>query len=456
MAIDFNYFLRGQQEGRKALDEAQRFRANESTYALQELNNIYAIEDANIGRQAAAYLAPLTTHRQRAAQQGVDPVDFIVSQQQAMLADPAYQNFSPDVQQAINDKLEQQVALTAETLIRNKDFAGLQKLVDTMGTVSPIGVADQSSMVGDTSNLIAALAEQGVPATITPDGKVEVNGVAMDPNTLNRLYSQFNGNMALAIGAYETEVKQQADVDRASKLTAALATSGSVLGEDGNYVDSTTGRITISKDIAELMGLPTEGGTFTPTGVDGQPPAPVGVDGLPQTPPVEAVGTPPTPDSVSATPVTGMEDIVRVQEAVTTGTIDTLPFEELERLENAPRPSVETVFTAEEFEAYNDPRTPPEVKAQLITKLTDALAADSKNRIAVGVAKEKATPKMPTPEEYFTSPADKADFEDLQKAIATGGGMLVLPALERNPEFKAKWDAYQMALQSYRKRLTGL
>lgn len=454
MAIDFNYFLRGQQEGRRALDEAQRFRANESTYALQELNNIYTMQDANIGRQAAAYLAPLSTHRQRAAQQGVDPVDFIVSQQQAMLADPAYQNFSPDVQQAINAKLDQQVSLTAETLIRNKDFAGLQKLVDTMGTPSPIGDADTASMIGNTPDLIAALTNQGVPATVTSTGNIEVNGIEIEPNKFNQLYSQFNGNIAMALGAYMTEVEQKAQTDEARQLTAAGAAVGSVLDASGNYVDPSTGRVTISKDIAELMGLPVTGGTFTPASVDGQPPVPVSVDGQP---PV-AVGTEdiPTQPAANAPPRTGVEDITRVQELVTTGSINALPLTELQQLANAPAPTAQTIFTEEEFAAYNDPRTPPELKSQLISKLTGALSDHSRNKIAVGVAKDLATPKMPTPEEYFSSPADRTEFESIQQAIATGGGMLVLPALERNPEFKAKWDAYQMALDSYRNQLTGL
>lgn len=459
MPIDFNQFKRGQAERRRALEEANRFKANESTYALQELNNIYAMQDLNIGRQAAAYVAPLATHRQRAAQQGADPIDFLVQQQQAMINDPNFQGFSPDVQQAVNEKFQQQVTATAETLIRNKDFSGLQRLVDTLGVVSPVGSADQASMTGNTADLFAALAMQGVPAEVTPDGNIMVNGMEIEPNKLNALYSQYNGNVAMMLNAYQQELAQAEQTNRANQFAAGSATIGSVLGSDGNYYNATTGNLSIDKQVAESMGLPVEGGTYNPRndklqGVDvatalnpsaGLPPA---SEPIAETQPVVNLSEPAT------TGVTGLDFLTEMQSRLDAGDFNRMTVDELNEVANAPSPSARTILNEVEFAAYQDPRTPPAEKAALREKLIASLQSYGNIKQAATLAKDAATPKPPRPEEFFSPGQELTEFNNLITALTSG--VVVSPesvVAKMSDAFKAKLAAFEDAQLEYRKTL---
>lgn len=449
MAIDFREFQRGQAEGRRALDEAQRFKANESTYALQELNNIYAMQDLNIGRQAAAYVAPLATHRQRAAQQGVDPVDFLVSQQQAMLADPNYNRFSPDVQEAINEKFQQQVAMTAETLIKNKDFTGLQKLVETMGVVSPVGAADQASMTADIGGLVTALASQGVPATITADGMVEVNGMKIEPVKFNSFYSQSNGNMAMALSMYQQAEEAQTMTDQATNINRAGVALGTTLGADGNYYNPVTGKVAIDKGLAELIGLPTEGGNYAP-GVDTSG---VGAEtgGTPQ-----GVETVVDMQTTQPQTTTGENPVPALQEQVRTGGTDAMTVEELTSVANAPKPTNQTVYTPEEQVKLADNRTPPAEKLALQQKMVEAQKNHIEGVRLARAAIDAAKPVAPTIEEAFPDPADQKRMRNYITSIASGGSAQIEIALRREtPEFQARFAAFQAAQQAYRQALKG-
>lgn len=453
MAIDFREFQRGQAEGRKALDEAQRFKANESTYALQELNNIYATQDLNIGRQAAAYLAPLATHRQRAAQQGVDPVDFIVSQQQAMLADPNYNRFSPDVQEAINEKFQQQVAMTAETLIKNKDFTGLQKLVETMGIVSPVGAADQASMTADIGGLVTALASQGVPATITADGMVEVNGMKIEPVKFNSFYSQANGNMAMALSMYQQAEEAKTLTDQATNITRAGVAIGTTLGPDGNYYNPVTGKVAIDKGLAELIGLPTGGGTYVP-GAD-TPVVGAETGGAPQG--VETVVDMQTtqPQTTSTTP-TGENPVPALQQRVRTEGTDTMTVEELTSVANAPKPTYQTVYTPEEQVKLADNRTPPAEKLALQQKMVLAQKNHVEEVRLARAAIDAAKPVAPRIEDAFPDPADQKRMRNYITALSSGVGAQIETALRsETPEFQARFAAFQAAQQAYQQALKG-
>lgn len=452
MAIDFTNFQRGQAEGRRALDEANRFKANESTYALQELNNIYAMQDLNIGRQAAAYVAPLATHRQRAAQQGVDPVDFLVQQQQAMLADPNFQQFSPDVQAAVNEKFQQQVSMAAETLIRNKDFAGLQRLVDTMGVVSPVGAADQASMTADVGGLVTALASQGLPATVNAEGKVIVNGTEIDPVRFNALYSQFNGNMALALGAYQQEVESKSQLDKASQIAGASAGLGLTLGIDGNYYNATTGTLAFDKAVAEMLGLPTEGGSFTPGGTAGQPPTPVVTEAVTVGPNgVTEVVDMSTPSGAKST---GLGSIVQLQQTIANQGTAALTPAQLQEVVNAPAPTVQTVLTPEEQAKLADGRTPAAERLALQQKLIQANQAFSQAKIAASTALAESQPVAPRIEDFFTTPSEQDKLRLILASLASGGSAQVDRFLQgESADFQAAFAALQQAQQAYQQQL---
>lgn len=449
MAIDFNQFKRGQAEGRREMDEAYRFKANESTYALQELNNIYAMQDLNIGRQAAAYVAPLATHRQRAAQQGVDPVDFLVQQQQAMLADPNFQQFSPDVQAAVNEKFQQQVSMAAETLIRNKDFAGLQRLVDTMGVVSPVGAADQASMTADIGGLVTALASQGVPATITADGMVEVNGMKIEPVKFNAYYSQTNGNIPLAINLYMQDVENKERLDTAMNINRASLMMGTVIGADGGLYNPTTGNLVLSKEGAVLAGIDTSGGTFDPTSVN----SPSGVTEAVTVGPngVSGVVDMSTPSGAKAT---GLESIAQLQQTIANQGTAALTPVQLQEVANAPAPTVQTVLTPEEQAKLADGRTPAAERLALQQKLIQANQAFSRAKIAASTALAESQPVAPRLEDFFTTPSEQAKLRLILASLASGGSAQVDRFLQgESADFQAAFAALQQAQQAYQQQL---
>lgn len=133
------------------------------------------------GREAATYLSTVLPNLQRYADNGLNPVDALVNQMQAIQNDPAFQGMAPQVQQQIHQGLRQTAALQAEALAKAGNYGELQRLTSAFGQVNPVNPLGEAISTGDPMAIFNAVKARGAALELSPDGKsvVDASGRSM-------------------------------------------------------------------------------------------------------------------------------------------------------------------------------------------------------------------------------------------------------------------------------------
>lgn len=128
--IDFMAATRGYRAAKEARAEDA---ARESS--LERLDALMSrVRDA---REATTYLSTLMSNMQEATDAGVSPADFLIQQRQQILADPAFQSKTPEVQSNILDSLSKAALIRGRQLYRTGDTQSAARLLDSYGLVGP-------------------------------------------------------------------------------------------------------------------------------------------------------------------------------------------------------------------------------------------------------------------------------------------------------------------------------
>jgi hypothetical protein len=186
VAIDFTAFSRGMERGK----ESQR---RDEEFQFQREERRKKLEAQSFDQQAATYTSTLLGNMQDAANAGQNDVTFLIKQRQAIQADRNFQNFRPEVQAQIWDKLNNAATVTADQQLRAGNTQAARELNMAFGGS---GVTENQVAFGsgDIEQILA------VPATAalvqrTPDGGAIVNGMQLPAADMPRLaaYLQLNG-----------------------------------------------------------------------------------------------------------------------------------------------------------------------------------------------------------------------------------------------------------------------
>lgn len=166
--IDFMGIARGQQIAKDvAWQDRQR--------ALQNLEWQDAEELRNINRAAVEYLAPLANNLQRARAAGQSPSEFLISQQEQMLVDPAYQAFDPRVQTAINANLAAIGRDQVSNLINTGYYEQAEDLANQLGLTGLVQRNLAAVQSGNPQRIVGAAIEQGLAEQrIGANGQTEI------------------------------------------------------------------------------------------------------------------------------------------------------------------------------------------------------------------------------------------------------------------------------------------
>lgn len=229
MAIDFMAIAKGRQLARNE-NWQDRVRAQqEEKYAIQRELWQDQIAERAINRESQAYVAPLISNMQMAASAGVTPVDFLIQQREQVMADPNFQNASPEVQQRILNTLGQTVRAQLQDLQRTGDFGSVQRLAQAYGLISPTTDIDVARAQGDPETILNATnAQFGSNFTLNPDGRtVTVAGVNVPVEQVAYAITQAGGQGAAALPVVTGTLQQQ---QQQALLDAQLAAYGFATG----------------------------------------------------------------------------------------------------------------------------------------------------------------------------------------------------------------------------------
>ena len=171
--IDFTGLIRGQQMADNANWANIRRIQDQDTYAIQREEQLAKQQQQRQGREASTYLSTILPNLQRYADQGLNPVDALINQREAIQNDQAFQGMSPEVQTQILNGLGQTASLHMQALKNSGDYTNLQKLVSTFGGTNTVKrglvgrfTADQA-LFAKCHNLLPPTAQASAPTSST-------------------------------------------------------------------------------------------------------------------------------------------------------------------------------------------------------------------------------------------------------------------------------------------------
>lgn len=179
MAIDFMAIGKGRElaNDQNWQDRVRAEQADVNAYNRRgrEIAGIQREQVFDLGQaaqEAAAYLAPLLSNRQRAADAGVDDVEWMLRQRDTILNDPNFLSKTPEAQQKILEQLGTSANLIAQARLNSGDATAAQRLLRTFGANSQVNNLDVAINSGDPDAILAAA---GFSAD--ENGLVNVGGV---------------------------------------------------------------------------------------------------------------------------------------------------------------------------------------------------------------------------------------------------------------------------------------
>lgn len=238
--------LLGIEKGRRAAqndnyEDIRRMQAQEQ-YAFERENQLLQMREQQFDRQAAAYVAPFLSNQQMAADQGVDNLEWLIGQRQAVLNDAAFQSMPPEVQQRILQQIGASATAIAQQQIQAGDVGAAQRLYSALGVnyASPVAQVAQS---GDARTIVDAAIQQGAKYTISADGRsvTDAQGITAPIEQVAWLIAQSPNNLSNAMPAFAAVLEQQRQDSLAAQQAAIMRSrqalelqlAGYVRGPDG-------------------------------------------------------------------------------------------------------------------------------------------------------------------------------------------------------------------------------
>lgn len=123
------------------------------------------------GQEAATYLAPLLSYKQRYTDSGGSDVDWLLNQKQTITQDPNFLNKTPEVQQEILKALTVNGQMLADQYMKQGDPATAQKILGAFGNNAAINPLDNAIRTGDPDQILAA-----VNLKADANGMVDIGG----------------------------------------------------------------------------------------------------------------------------------------------------------------------------------------------------------------------------------------------------------------------------------------
>ena len=173
--------------------------------------NLYsAMTAADQNREAQAYMATLMHNKQMAVAAGVSPTDFLIQQREQIMADPAFQRMSPEVQSKILTNLGSVAALSMETASNANDFNAASQLAQAFGLIPKQNQAMlQAASTGNTQAILDDLNRRsGTNYQMDSSGMLDINGVKVPADAFAYRVVQAGGQGVGGLG-YAVEERQR-------------------------------------------------------------------------------------------------------------------------------------------------------------------------------------------------------------------------------------------------------
>lgn len=296
--IDFLGIAKGEQLGRDMnwqdvvrADQQKALDYNAKTREQLGVTRDQAFATQQAGQEAASYLAPLLSYKQRAADAGVNDVEWLLQQRDAIMQDQGFLNKTPEVQQEILKSLGTNATMLAQQYMSKGDVSTAQQILGKFGQNALVNPLDAAIQSNDPDSILAAA---GLKAD--ENGMVNVGGQLVPKlEAIAGIASARNAGGVLrpAVDAYRGGVAKTAAQELVDQQkAAALQNNQLTLGLNG-YKQDANG-VWVSADGKQSYNLSLEGGIVPVAGtaVPGVP----GVGGS-QTPVTSPLGA-----AVPATP----------------------------------------------------------------------------------------------------------------------------------------------------------
>lgn len=253
MAIDFSSMLRGQRAARQDIRADRLDQRQEEEFAFRRQQRQQQAEQQSWDQQAAGYTSTLLTNMQRAADAGQNDLDFLISQRDAVLQDPAFASFTPEVQERVLKRLGEAAQITAQQHLDAGDPAAARRLYSSFGWGQQIPEQDIAFKTGDSNQIIAAIDPDNTRLRANADGTFTYlpTGQVMRADRLAAVVQQGGGAQALPLLSatlYQEDQAAKAALAQQSQATQMqvmlydnqMMTQGFIKQPDGSYLNPTT------------------------------------------------------------------------------------------------------------------------------------------------------------------------------------------------------------------------
>lgn len=294
--LDFTAIIKGQRAAQA--DERQRRadQRSEVDFQFQQDQRRTALEQQSWDQEAAAYTSSLLTNMQRAADAGQNDLDFLIAQREAVLGDPTFNSFTPEVQQRVLKQLGEAAQVTSQQYVQAGDPAAARRLYGAFGWAGQIPQREVAFTSGDVGQIISSIDPGKTLLRDNGDGTHTYvpTGQIMRADRLAAVVQAGGGAQALPLLSAtlyqeEQQAKQQAQW-QLQLQEQTLQGQGFLKQLDGTWLHPTTG---VKLPAIQLPGA-------TPAAAGAAP-------GAPAPPQVLPVGTAPVavPDATPVSPIPG-------------------------------------------------------------------------------------------------------------------------------------------------------
>lgn len=260
-------------------------------------------EQRDINRQASQYSSTILGNMQEHSRSvpGANEADVFLAQQQAIVSDPNFQSFRPEVQEKILEQMNQRALTAVKNLQASNDTANAQRVLQAIG--SPSAAGDQLSRSvaeaaqrGDLQGVISTLQEGGINISLDEEGNVNWMGGTLAP-------AQFLYEI------YQTRDKPDAVHNLLQAVTGSIA-EDQRLSREQQLLDRVYPNRTAQSSPNVLAGFSVN--QPGPAGLD--PSSPTGVQPPSDSTVPQAGTTPAQGTSQTPTPVSPLEQLSQIQQ----------------------------------------------------------------------------------------------------------------------------------------------
>lgn len=267
--IDFMAFARGAAAGRDAnwIDEVRANKRIEMDAKRGE--TLRQIQDREWDREAQRFTSTMMRNRQFAADAGVSPTDYLITQREQLLEDPNFRYMQPEVQQRILNQIGMAARTHMEELTNTGRLQDALRVGQAFGmTPSPTEV-HAAGQTGESARILDSVNRRfGTNYAVDDEGFVDVNGINIPLNLVVQ-HVQTTGDaanlpaLAAQWQAQELEREAQAAAEAETmSIVNALEGGGAAQGPTVASIDPETGLPT-----GPLSGSTGEGTSSSPAPV---------------------------------------------------------------------------------------------------------------------------------------------------------------------------------------------